>query len=151
MASVGTIKYKNGSSWIDILHPVNSFYFSYAPTSPSSLFGGTWTQVTNAALRGASSVGYTGADTHALTINEMPSHNHKYNTGSWLGFWGNNSNMVATQTYAGDGYTIRATSNFTDGTLTGVNRGGGQHIQSCNAPSIVISGIALRRQIRGEW
>lgn len=76
MASVGTIKYKNGSSWIDILHPVNSFYISYASTSPASLFGGTWTQITNAALRGASGVGYTGSDTHTLTANEMPAHGH---------------------------------------------------------------------------
>lgn len=80
MASVGTIKYKNGSSWIDILHPVGSFYLSSKSTSPSSLFGGTWTQVTNAALRGASSLGYTGSDTHTLTINEMPSHRHAQNT-----------------------------------------------------------------------
>lgn len=76
MASVGTIKYKNGSSWVDILHPVNSFYFSHASTSPSSLFGGTWTQVTGAAIRGNNSVGYTGSDTHTLTTNEIPSHSH---------------------------------------------------------------------------
>lgn len=76
MASVGTIKYKNGSSWIDILHPVNSFYISYASTSPASLFGGTWTQITNAALRGASTAGYIGTDTHILTVDEMPSHRH---------------------------------------------------------------------------
>ena len=89
MASVGTIKYKNGSSWIDILHPVNSFYISYASTSPANLFGGTWTQITNAALRGASTVGYTGADTHTLTVDEMPSHRHAlpqtYDVGSGAG------------------------------------------------------------------
>ena len=76
MASVGTIKYKNGSSWIDILHPVGSFYFSYTSTSPSSLFGGTWTQVVGAAIRGSNGVGYTGSDTHTLTIGEIPSHSH---------------------------------------------------------------------------
>lgn len=76
MASVGTIKYNNGSSWVDILHPINSFYISYTSTSPASLFGGTWTQITNAVLRGATGVGYTGSDTHTLTINEMPSHSH---------------------------------------------------------------------------
>lgn len=102
MASVGTIKYKNGSSWIDILHPVNSFYFSYSPTSPSSLFGGTWTQVTGAAIRGNTSVGYIGADTHTLTITEMPSHSHGThfpyyadNSGSKTGhttYWGRYSN-----------------------------------------------------------
>ena len=80
MASVGTIKYRNGSSWIDILHPVNSFYISYDSTSPASLFGGTWTQITDAVLRGATDVGYIGADTHTLTIDEMPSHNHRENS-----------------------------------------------------------------------
>lgn len=90
MASVGTIKYKNGSSWIDILHPVNSFYISYASTSPASLFGGTWTQITGAVLRGNTGVGYTGSDSHTLSVNEMPSHNHNmargfiYDNGSWF-------------------------------------------------------------------
>ena len=78
MASVGTIKYKNGSTWVDILHPVGSFYLSTQSTSPSSLFGGTWVQITNAVLRGAAGTGYGGSDTHTLTINEMPKHTHTY-------------------------------------------------------------------------
>ena len=78
MASVGTIKYKNGSSWIDILHPVNSFYISYASTSPANLFGGTWTQVTNAALRGATSKGYTDSRGGASTFSELPSYYYCY-------------------------------------------------------------------------
>lgn len=76
MASIGTIRYKNGSSWIDILHPTGSFYFSTSPTSPSSLFGGSWTQITGAAIRGNTSTGYVGNDSHTLTVNEMPSHTH---------------------------------------------------------------------------
>lgn len=76
MASVGTIKYKNGSTWVDILHPVGSFYLSTTSTSPSSLFGGTWVQITNAVLRGAAGTGYGGSDTHTLTVKEMPSHSH---------------------------------------------------------------------------
>lgn len=78
MASVGTIKYKNGSTWVDILHPVGSFYLSTNSTSPSSLFGGTWVQITNAVLRGAAGTGYGGSDTHTLTVNEMPKHTHAY-------------------------------------------------------------------------
>lgn len=113
MASVGTIKYKNGSSWIDILHPVNSFYFSYASTSPANLFGGTWTQVTNAALRGATNVGYTGSDSHTLTVDEIPAHAHVvtslgYNTnggtnthGSYWG--GQNTNNHPVTNYVGGG------------------------------------------------
>lgn len=73
---MATLKYKDGDSWIDVLHPIGSFYFSNSNESPSSLFGGTWTQVTGAAIRGDSSTGYTGSDTYTLTENEMPKHSH---------------------------------------------------------------------------
>lgn len=59
-----------------IMYPVGAIYASVNSTSPATLFGGAWSQITDAALRGATSVGYVGSDTHTLTINEMPSHNH---------------------------------------------------------------------------
>ena len=71
--------YKSGSNWVNalnIFYPVGAFYISNVSTSPGSLLGGTWAKVTNAAIRGATSTGYTGSDTHALTVSEMPSHNH---------------------------------------------------------------------------
>ena len=71
---------KNGNSWVNYnllnAYPVGAIYASANSTSPASLFGGSWTQITDAALRGSTRVGYTGADTHILTINEIPSHNH---------------------------------------------------------------------------
>ena len=137
MASVGTIKYKNGSSWIDILHPVNSFYISYASTSPANLFGGTWTQVTNAALRGATSKGYTGSDTHTLTETEMPRHTHS--TPTYVYRNGTQYGWLATPAGSNISYAEVGTAYHT---------GGGRHTQSCNAPSIVISGIALRKSKR---
>ena len=140
MASVGTIKYKNGSSWIDILHPVNSFYFSYAPTSPSSLFGGTWTQVTDAAIRGNTSVGYVGSDTHILTVNEMPSHRH-----NWTAY--NNGQKIPAQPYTSPQNFVGSETTWTGESFIGYT-GGGQHTQSCNAPSTAISGIALRKSKR---
>lgn len=73
---MATIKYFDGSAWADAVHPVGSFYFSIQSTSPSSLFGGQWTQVTGAAIRGYTSTGYVGNDSHTLTTNEIPSHNH---------------------------------------------------------------------------
>ena len=79
MASVGTIKYKNGSSWIDILHPVGSVWISHQSDSPATMFGGTWTQLTNAVLRAANEYGYNGSDSMSLTVNQMPAHNHKVN------------------------------------------------------------------------
>lgn len=36
MLSVGTIKYKNGSTWTDILHSVGTFHISNQSTSPAS-------------------------------------------------------------------------------------------------------------------
>ena len=61
-------------------YPVGKIYISFDPTSPASLFGGTWTQLTDRFLVGAGStyaVGATGgANTVALTVAQMPSHNH---------------------------------------------------------------------------
>ena len=145
MASVGTIKYKNGSSWIDILHPVNSFYISYASTSPASLFGGTWTQITGAVLRGNTNVGYTGSDSHTLSVNEMPKHTHGmergliYDNGSWF---------KPTDGLAHPDNGAGQNTPFGNGHVEMFTTGGGQHTQSCNAPSTAISGIALRKSKR---
>lgn len=85
MASVGTIRFRNGSSWTDILHPVGSFYISNTSTSPASLFGGSWTQITNAALRGATGTGYTGSDITTLSLSQIPSHLRKVANHSTIG------------------------------------------------------------------
>ena len=67
-------------------YPVGSIYMSVNSTSPNSLFGGTWARFAN----GRCLVGVNESDTdfssaqktggekeHSLTIDEMPSHNHK--------------------------------------------------------------------------
>lgn len=64
---------------LQIVYPVGSFYISRINTSPSSIVGGTWTKLTRAALRAGDSVGYTGSDTHSITIDEMPKHRHDLN------------------------------------------------------------------------
>lgn len=61
---------------IDLVYPVGSFYISNSSTSPQTRFGGSWTQITNAVLRAYNGTGYAGSDTHAITVNEMPSHKH---------------------------------------------------------------------------
>ena len=118
MASIGTIKYKNGSSWVDILHPVGSVWLSNSSTSPASLFGGTWTQLTNAVLRAATSTGYIGSDTHTLTINEMPKHNHELTT----------DGVIFTKTYTVDeGTQMSATTNWGPGIQVTYTGGGAAH------------------------
>lgn len=73
------------ATWVnllDVMFPVGSFYISRQATSPASIIGGSWTQVTNAVLRGSTSIGYTGSDTCTLTVNQMPYHTHLGNN-SW--------------------------------------------------------------------
>ena len=144
MANIGTIKYKNGSSWIDILHPVNSFYFSCEETSPSELFGGTWTRITGGAIRGMEenkTAGYISADTHTLTVSEMPTHYHS--SSQWLvhdkGSFGYGTSGHLIPSEWKDASALQST--FASDFLNMNNTGGGRHIQSCNALSIVSSGI----------
>lgn len=86
---------------LEAVYPVGAVYISTVNTSPSSLIGGTWTQITNAALRASTSIGYTGSDTHTITINEIPSHRHDINNYitdngtpnmQWNLLWGNHGN-----------------------------------------------------------
>jgi hypothetical protein len=78
--------YINGTGWSawesDALqsYPVGSIYIAYNHTNPSTLFGGTWTRMTDGFLwasRSTDTIGQTGgAKTHTLTVNELPAHNH---------------------------------------------------------------------------
>ena len=92
------------NSNIDLLsvYPIGSIYISYSSTNPSTLFGGTWTQIQGKFLLGVSStysVGSTGGNSSVtsssasgntggsssantgsttLTINQIPRHTHNY-------------------------------------------------------------------------
>ena len=65
---------------LNVVHPVGSIYMSTESTSPASLFGGGWLQITDRFLLGAGSsynVGDVGGEAaHTLTEAEMPSHRH---------------------------------------------------------------------------
>ena len=69
----------------DLIFPVNSIYISYSHTSPASLFGGTWTRLSNRFLWATPSTGTIGGtggeSSHKLTINEMPAHSHTPSVG----------------------------------------------------------------------
>lgn len=62
------------------MYPVGSIYMSVNSTNPSTLFGGTWQQIQGRFLFAADSkhaAGTTGGEeTHKLTVDEMPSHEH---------------------------------------------------------------------------
>lgn len=69
-------------------YPVGAVYISYEPTSPAELFGGTWLEMTGVFpyFNGGTETG--GSNTHTLTIDEAPSHNHEVYSGSAGGSWG---------------------------------------------------------------
>lgn len=74
---------------IDLVYPVGSIYHSTSETSPTTLFGNTWAQITDRFLfgQGSKDNGTTGGEeSHTLSIPEMPSHAHEvrygfYNSG----------------------------------------------------------------------
>lgn len=77
--------YTNGawSAWESealAAYPVGSIYIAYNHTDPTTLFGGTWTRITNAFLWATTSggiIGQTGGEqTVTLTVEQLPSHSH---------------------------------------------------------------------------
>ena len=68
---------------------VGDIYITTLSSSPSDIWSGTtWEQLQNVFLYasgGSYSVGDTGGEeTHTLTIDEMPSHNHRQQTPNWI-------------------------------------------------------------------
>lgn len=72
--------YCTKSQLINLVYPVGSIYMSINSTSPQTLFGGTWQQISDTFLLCAGNTytaGSTGGEaTHTLNVNEMPSHSH---------------------------------------------------------------------------
>ena len=75
-----------GGITIDDVYPVGSIYMSVTATSPQTLFGGTWQQLTDTFLYASatadtnSTTATAGESTHSLTSSEMPRHTHTQNS-----------------------------------------------------------------------
>lgn len=59
------------------IYPVGSLYLSFSSTSPQSLFGGTWQQITGYFLRAANDTSTGGEDSVTLTTDQLPNHTHR--------------------------------------------------------------------------
>ena len=72
---------------LDVVYPIGSIYISVNTTSPATLFGGTWTQITDRFLYCTTTSKTTGGEAnHTLTESEMPSHSHIMpSVRSWIG------------------------------------------------------------------
>lgn len=96
---------KTGSSFQTICpFPVGYIYQSYNSTSPANIYGGSWTPITGRFLYCNSGTSIGGSNTHTLSINEMPRHNHVVdilmanNGGSQYlhtTYWGPHKNVTA--------------------------------------------------------
>lgn len=75
------------SDWLNKVYPVGSIYMSVSDVNPSTLFGGTWAQLTNTFLYASTTADADattapngqGEATHSLTASEMPRHTHTQN------------------------------------------------------------------------
>ena len=152
-----TIKLKDNTYWDtkgimhnkkllnDILYPVGSIYMSVNNTNPSTLFGGTWEQITGRFLyctntskttggsntTGSAGGGNTGST--ALSIEQIPYHDHQDNS-----YYGNpNSRRLAQWNVITSGDRILiATSGSSSGypIVDMVGQGGGKgHTHTINA------------------
>lgn len=73
---------------LDIIWPVGSIYLSDNATNLNTKFGGTWVKLSGGFIYGSTSTSGntystgngtgTSTNNHTLTINEIPSHSHKF-------------------------------------------------------------------------
>ena len=95
---------------LEFVYPVGSVYFSTINTSPASVIGGTWSQLTGGmlGLAGSAGVAAAGSDggSRKISVDQMPSHTHVFSrrqhggpSSSNLGWWSSNVG-------AGDGWLI---------------------------------------------
>lgn len=89
---------------LNVMYPVGSIYMSTSGISPSSLYGGQWEQIKDTFLLACgdkynvNQIG--GEEEHNLTIEELPSHNHKmygrgyYASGKNVGVWTDGGDMT---------------------------------------------------------
>ena len=99
---------------LSAIYPVGSVYISFSNTSPASLFGGTWTQLSDRFLYASTgTAGSTGGEAnHALTWDEMPQHSH--------------ATYAHITSAEANGYSLGKTGDFQDRVLVQATNGGQQ-------------------------
>ena len=106
----------NGKTVFDMVYPVGSVYVSVNSTSPATLFGGTWVQIKDKFLLSAGDTYKSGAtggeDTHVLTVDEMPRHNHSIDN---LNASGSTTPYMTVQAQEKKGYGGNVQTFFTGG------------------------------------
>ena len=101
--TLANISIKDSSSWntyLNLIYPVGSVYFSYTSTSPATRFGGTWSAITGSFI-------YANAGT---SKNTTKTHYHWMPLGKENGLPGLSATAIAGWS-DGATYQLRAASN----------------------------------------
>ena len=116
---------------LEKVYPIGSYYWSEKNTSPSDIFGGSWTKIRGRFLFASDSnhdVGSTGGEeTHTLTIDEMPSHVHEYEKFRYKGFAQTDGTAGADLTYPVNITSNKDYNKFLDTYSTTSVGGGSSH------------------------
>ena len=112
---------------LDIIWPVGSIYLSDNATNPNTKFGGTWVKLSGGFIYGSTltsgntySTGNgtgTSTNSHTLTIDQMPSHDHGGSVGT---AWSNFMRVVGA---AGTGIATNHTPGYSSAAYTDTNGG----------------------------
>ena len=93
--SLTKISIKDSSSWnsfLDLIYPIGSLYFSSNSTSPATRFGGTWSALHASTANSARylKLGPWGAGgDNTILVDNMPSHKHALSVNyAWSGWSG---------------------------------------------------------------
>ena len=86
---LSSISVATNTTLLDLIYPIGAIYWSSDSTSPATLFGGTWSQITDKFILAAGST-YTagntgGAASYSLTENNIPSHTHSFKPDGTVG------------------------------------------------------------------
>ena len=68
--------YTTKNDILKLVYPVGAVYVSWSPTSPASLFGGTWTPITGCFPYFNAGIGTGGSNSQTLSVANLPSHSH---------------------------------------------------------------------------
>lgn len=98
-------------------YPIGAYYISSSPTSPATVFGGTWVQVKDRMILAVGdiykSAGLTGGSaTTTLVLNNIPSHNHS------CGTTGNHSHTRGNMNITGTFFTDNIGANYNTGAFS---------------------------------
>lgn len=99
--TLANISIKDSSSWntyLNLIYPVGSVYFSYNSTSPATRFGGTWTAIsgrfiyTGGTNTGGNNNAIVVSHKHSASSSSAGAHTHEpSNSGEWnygfLTYW----------------------------------------------------------------